>query len=120
MIELLIKLRYQCYIHACSGKYMENILLLFIISFSYFCVKRPDGDLVLPDGDSGCPDNTVDSSRHYWSLSGRPCFCDLLRGTTSGRHLCSVWTMIKSHSPYAAHHFLLSFCDFLLFCAFSL
>jgi len=27
---------------------------------------------------------------------------------------------VKSHSPYAARHFLLSCCDFLSFCAFSL
>jgi len=37
---MLIELRYQCYIHACSGNYLENIFLLF---FRLFCVKRPDG-----------------------------------------------------------------------------
>jgi hypothetical protein len=63
MIELLSKLRYQCYIHACFGKYLENILLLFFLSFFRFlceaseqCVSgRLDGDLVCPDGDSSCP-----------------------------------------------------------------
>jgi hypothetical protein len=33
---MLIELRYQCYIHACSGNYLGNI-------FSFFCVKRRDG-----------------------------------------------------------------------------
>jgi hypothetical protein len=33
---MLIELRYQCYIHACSGNYLGNIFLLFCLSFSYF------------------------------------------------------------------------------------
>jgi hypothetical protein len=64
---MLIELRYQCYIHACSGKY-------FYALFQSFCVKRSDGVSgrldgapVCPDRVSGCPDNTVDSS-------GRPFF----------------------------------------------
>jgi len=36
---MLIELRYQCYIHACSGNYLENIFLLFFLSFSYFFVR---------------------------------------------------------------------------------
>jgi hypothetical protein len=42
MFELLIKLRYQCYIHVCSENYLGNILLLYFLFFIFFCVKRPD------------------------------------------------------------------------------
>jgi hypothetical protein len=43
---MLLELRYQCFIHACSGNYLGNIFLLFFLSFSdFFCVKRPDGVL---------------------------------------------------------------------------
>jgi hypothetical protein len=80
---MLIELGYQLYIHACSGNYLGNIFLLFFLSFSDFLMKRPDGV-------SGCPDDKVDSSGRLFSLSGRACLCDLLRGTTSGRHLSSV------------------------------
>jgi hypothetical protein len=79
IFEMLIELGYQLYIHACSGNYLGNIFLLFFLSFSEFLVKRSDGG-------SGCPDGKVDSSGRPFSLSGRVCFCDLLRGTTSRRH----------------------------------
>jgi hypothetical protein len=48
--------------------------------------RRPDGAPVSPDSVFGCPDDTVGSP-------GRACLCDLLRGTTSGRHLISVQTV---------------------------
>jgi hypothetical protein len=78
---MLIELRYQCYIHACSGNYLGNIFLLFFLSFSDFlceasgwCVsERPEGSLVCPDGDSSYPDDTVDSSRRPFFLSRRVC-----------------------------------------------
>jgi hypothetical protein len=61
---MLIELRYQCFIHACSGNYLGNIFLLFSSLFQIFCVKRPDDVLGCPDGDpvcldsiSGCPDD---------------------------------------------------------------
>jgi hypothetical protein len=65
---MLIELRYQCYIYACSGNYFGNIFLLFFLDFlcegSRRCVLGcPDGNLVCPDDDSGCPDDTVNSSR---------------------------------------------------------
>jgi hypothetical protein len=63
----------------------------------FFCVKRPEGG-------SGCPNGKVDSSGRPSSLSGQACFCDLLHGTTSGRHLSSVRTVNPiglSHSPHA-------------------
>jgi hypothetical protein len=79
------------------GKYFSTIFPLFFI---FFCEKCPDGVLARPDGylvclddDSVCPDDMGVSSGHSWFLSGRPCFCDLLHGTTSGRHLCSVRTV---------------------------
>jgi hypothetical protein len=83
---MLIELRYQCYIHVFSGNYLGNISLLLFLSFSDFlceasewCVLgRPDDAPVCSNGDSSCPDDTVDSSR-------RACFYDLLRGTPSGR-----------------------------------
>jgi hypothetical protein len=77
MFELIIKLRYQCYIHACSGNYLGNILLLFFLSFLDFfflCVKCPDGAPVCLEGDSGCPDDTVVSSGRSWFLFARACF----------------------------------------------
>jgi hypothetical protein len=80
---MLIELGYQLYIHACFGNYLGNIFLLFFLSFSDFLVKRPDGG-------SGCSDGNVDLSGRPFSMSGRACFCDLLRGTTSGRHLSSL------------------------------
>jgi hypothetical protein len=83
---MLIELGYQLYIHACSGNYLGNIFLLFFLSFSDFLVKRLDGGF-------GCPGSKVDLSGRPFSLSGRACLCDFLRGTTSGRHLSSVRTM---------------------------
>jgi hypothetical protein len=38
IFEMLIELRYQCYIHACSGNYLGNIFLLFFLPFSDFFV----------------------------------------------------------------------------------
>jgi hypothetical protein len=63
-----------------------QIFFCSFFSFSDFFVKRPD------DG-SGYPDGKVDSSGRPFSLSGRACLCDLLRGTMSGRYLSSVRTM---------------------------
>jgi len=83
---MLIELGYQLYIHACYENYLENIFLLFFLSFSDFLEKRPEGG-------SGCPDSKVDSSGRPFSLSERTCLCDLLCGTTSGRHLSSVRTV---------------------------
>jgi hypothetical protein len=80
---MLIELGYQLYIHACSGNYLGNIFLLFFLSFSDFLVKRLDGGF-------GCPGSKVDLSGRPFSLSGRACLCDFLRGTTSGRHLSYV------------------------------
>jgi hypothetical protein len=67
---MLIELRYQCYIHVCSENYLGNIFMLFFLLFPIFlceasrwCVSgRSDGAPVCPDSDSGCPDDTVDSS----------------------------------------------------------
>jgi len=83
---MLIELGYQLYIHAYSRNYLGNIFLLFFLSFSIFLVKRPDGGY-------GCPDGKADSSGRPFSLSERACLCDLLCGTTSGRHLSSIWTV---------------------------
>jgi hypothetical protein len=106
---MLIELGYQLYIHACSGNYLGNIFLLFFLSFSDFLMKRPDGV-------SGCPDDKVDSSGRLFSLSGRACLCDLLRGTTSGRHVSSFQTVnlvgLNHFPPSVARHSSLSLCSF--------
>jgi hypothetical protein len=57
---------YTCVLWKLFGKYFSA---LFPLLFIFFCVKRPDGD-------SGCPDDTVDSSGRQFFLSGRECFCD--------------------------------------------
>jgi hypothetical protein len=78
---MLIELGYQFCIHTCSGNYLGNIFLLFLLYFFsdfFFCVNCPDGG-------SGCPDGKVDSSGRPSSMSGRVCFCDFLCGTMSGR-----------------------------------
>jgi hypothetical protein len=98
MFELLIKLRYQWYIHACSENYLGNILLLFFLSFRFLLCEasgryvwgRSDGYPERPDGYFGCPDDTGSLSGHFWLSSRRPCFRNRLRGTTSGRYLCFV------------------------------
>jgi hypothetical protein len=78
-------------IYCCSFSFLFQF---FFCEESGRCVSgRPDGYLVCLDGDFGCSDDTVVSSGHSWFLSGRPCFCVLLRGTTSWRHLCSVRTV---------------------------
>jgi len=114
---MLIELGYQLYIHACSGNYLENIFLLFFLSFSDFLVKCPDGG-------SGCPDGKVDSSRRPFSLSERVCFCDLVHGTTSGHHLSSVRKVnpigLYGFSPRAAAALCHFFWLFLSSCAFFL
>jgi hypothetical protein len=46
-----------------------------------------------PDDGFGCLDDTVVSFGSSWFLSEQACFCDLLRGIMSGRHLCSFWTV---------------------------
>jgi hypothetical protein len=89
---------------------LEIIWKIFFYSFSYFfCVKHPDGV-------SGCSDCKVSSSGRPFSLSGRACLCDLLHGTTSGRHLSSVWTVnpvgLNRFPLGAARHCSPSFCSF--------
>jgi hypothetical protein len=93
--------------------------------FSNFLMKRPDSG-------SGYPDGKVDSSRRSFSLSGRACLCDLLRGTMSGRRLSFVRTMNPvglyriPPTPQPPHFFfffwlLLSSCAFfflVFMCAF--
>jgi hypothetical protein len=115
---MLVELGYQLYIHACSGNYLENIFLLFFLSFSDFLLK-------LQDGGSRCPDGKVDSSGRPFSLSRRVCFCDLLRGTTSKCHLSSVWTMNPvglyriPPMPQLPHIIFFGFfCRFVLFLCF--
>jgi hypothetical protein len=83
---MLIELGYQFYINACSGNYLENIFLLFFLSFSVFLCEVSGRWF-------GCLDGKIDSSGHPFSLSGWACFYDLLSGTTSGRHLSSVRTV---------------------------
>jgi hypothetical protein len=109
---------------------MEITWEIFFCSFSslfqIFCVKRPDGAPVCPDGDSGCLDDTVDSFGRPFFLSGQACLYDLLRGTTSGCHLSYVRTVnpvgLNRILPGPAHHFLLSFGSFChlvhFFCTF--
>jgi len=73
MFELLIKLRYQWYIHVCSENYLGNILLLFFLSFRFllceasgrYVWRRPDGYPELPDVYSGCLDDTGSSSGRF-------------------------------------------------------
>jgi len=117
---MLIELGYQLYIHACYENYLENIFLLFFLSFSDFLEKRPEGG-------SGCPDSKVDSSGRPFSLSERTCLCDLLCGTTSGRHLSSVRTvnpvgLYRIPPPPSRRSLLISFflASFVVLCAFSL
>jgi hypothetical protein len=117
MFGLLIKLRYQCYIHACFENYLGNILLLFFLFFRFFYVKRPDGYPERLDVYSGCLNDTGSSSKRFWLSSGRPCFRNHSRGTTFGHYLCSVWTV----NPVELNHFLpapqLTFWPpFVLFC----
>jgi hypothetical protein len=112
---MLIELGYQLYIHVCSGNFLENIFLLFFLSFSDFLVKCSNGG-------SGCPDSEVDSSGRPFSLSGWVCLCDLLHGTTSGRHLSSVRTvnpveLYRIPPAPQPHHFILFgfFCHLVRF-----
>jgi hypothetical protein len=65
---------YTCVFWKLFEKYFSSLFPLFFRFF--FCVKRSDGK--------------VASSGHPFSLSGLVCLCDLLCGTTSGRHLSSV------------------------------
>jgi hypothetical protein len=89
---------------------------IFPLLFRFFCVKRPDGAPSCLDGDSSCPDDMVYSSGCPFFLSGRVCFCDLLRGISSGRYLSSVRKVnpvgLNRILPSAARHFLLSFGSF--------
>jgi hypothetical protein len=106
-------------------KFLENIFLLFFLSFSYFLCEASGWCVLERSNDSpGCPDDTVDSSGRPFFLSKRACFCDLLRSIPSGRHLSSVQTVnpvgLNRIFPGAARHFLLSFWFFLSSCAFFL
>jgi hypothetical protein len=102
--------------------FLEIFFCSFYSLFQIFCVKRPDGYPERPNGYSGCPDDTVSSSARLWFLSGRPCFRNRLRGTTSRRYLCSVRTV----NPIGLNHFLpapqLTFwpplCCFVVLCVF--
>jgi hypothetical protein len=98
-------------------KFLENIFLLFFLSFSDFlceasgwCVSECSNDA------PGCPDDTVDLSRRPFFLSKRACFCNLLHSILSGRHLSSVQTVnpvgLNRILPGVARHFLLSFGSF--------
>jgi hypothetical protein len=101
MFELLIKLRYQWYIHPCSKNDLGNILLLFSLSFRFLLCEAsgryvwgsPDGYPERPDVYSGCSDYMGSSSKCFWLSSGRSCFRNRLRGTTSERYLCSIRTV---------------------------
>jgi hypothetical protein len=111
---------------------LKIIWEIFFCSFSslfqiFFCVKRPnsvtgclDGVPRCLDGDSGCSDDMVVSSGHPCSLFGWACLCDLLRGTTSERHLSFVRTVnpvgLNCILLGAAHHFL--FVLFVILCFF--
>jgi hypothetical protein len=115
---MLIKLGYQFFMHVCSGNYLGNIFFsLFQFFFFFFCVKRLD-DV------SGCPDSKVASSGCPFSMSGRACICNLLRDTTSGRHLSFVRTMNPVGlyrippvpQPLSFHFFFL--CFFFVLCPF--
>jgi len=78
------------------------------------------------DGAPVCPDGKVDSSGHPFFLSGWACFCNLLRGIPSGRHLSSVRTVnpigLNRILSGTARHFLFSFGSFCrivhFFCTF--
>jgi len=124
-----IELRYQCYIHACSKNYLGNIFQLFFLSFfRFFCVKRPDGVLGHPYGDPECSDGISG----VWTIQlfrpdAHSSFLDDCVFTTSTWHYVRTSLKfrpdgepcrVKSHSPRAAAHVLVSFCVFLLSCAF--
>jgi len=125
---MLIELRYQCFIHACSGNYLGNIYLLFFLFFFFFfflfVLCEASGRcfwdvwtvilyvrtvflvvrtiwLIRPDVYSSCPDERVfaTSTWHYVQTS--------LKFRPNGEP-CRV----KSHSPRAAVHFFASFCVF--------
>jgi hypothetical protein len=104
-----IELGYHLFIHACSENNLGNIFLLFFLYFQIFFLKRPNSV-------SGCPDGMVASSRRPFSLFGRACLYDLLRGTMSGRHLSSVWPVnpvgLNCFPPDAARHSSPSLCSF--------
>jgi hypothetical protein len=98
----------------CSFSY----LFKFFFFFFFVCVKRLDSV-------SGCPDSKVATSGRPFSLSRRACLCDLLRGTTSGRHLSSVRTMnpvglYRIPLRLSPSHFIFFFWCFLSSCAFFL
>jgi hypothetical protein len=95
----------------------KNLEIFFLLFFKKNCVKHPGSYPELPDGYSSCPNDTVYSSGRFWFLSGRPCFRNRLRGTTSRRYLCSVRTV----NPIGLNSFLpapqLTFWPpFVLFC----
>jgi hypothetical protein len=110
---------------------LEIIWEIFFCSFSslfqffFFCVKRPDGVLECPDGDLDCPDSifgvlTIQLIRPYAHSS---CPDDRVFATSTWNYvqtslkfrLDGELCMVKSHSPRAAAHFLISFCFVLFF-----
>jgi hypothetical protein len=107
------------YMHVLEIIWEIFFCFFFPLIFNFFCVKRPD------DG-SGRPGGKIDSSRCLFSLPGLACFYDLLRGTTSERHLSSVWTVnpvglyrIPPHAAAFSFRFLCPFCHLVrFFCAF--
>jgi hypothetical protein len=58
---------YTCVLWKLLGKYFSALFQIFLCEASGRCVSgRPDGAPVCPDGDSGCPDDTVDSSKRQF------------------------------------------------------
>jgi hypothetical protein len=97
---MLIELRYQCYIHACSRNYLRNIFLLFFLSFSdsfVWSVRIVFRDVrtvllyvrtvILVSGRYGWFVQT------FILLVRTSVFLQPLRGTMFGRHLSSVRTV---------------------------
>jgi hypothetical protein len=108
------------------GNIFSALSPLFII---FFCVKHPDGVLGRPDGDTDCPDSIsgVRTIRLIRSDAHSSCPDDRVFATSTWHY---VWTSlkfrpdgepcrVKSHSPRAAAHFLVSFlCFFVVLCVF--
>jgi hypothetical protein len=111
---MLIELRYWLHIHSCSGNYLGNIFLLFLLYFSDFFLCEVSGRCCGLSRQFSWLFGRFGSFKCPFFLFGQAYLCDLLRSTTSRRHLSSVRTVnpvgLNRILPSDVRHFLLSFC----------
>jgi len=100
------------------GKYFSALFPFFFGEASGWCVLgRLNGAPVCPNGDSGCPNDTVDSFERQL-LVRTSVFLRSLHGTMSGRHLRSVRMVnpvglnriLPVPQPFYSPFFFVRFC----------